>query len=837
MMAPMAARLGAVVILIVFGLAMPCLADAPKFSPPLDNAVLSADVTIRAVKKHLDGNDRGYISFRIVRQGDKPDKVPFVVAVVYPFEYRWNTQETYWNQADADDPLNGSRKYPDGIYTITAVAFDEAGKQLGEPATATVRVANNVPNPPLRGGKMLLETASFAGQELRYKATGSLYARLTAEEEERLELPIVPPLVQMKMEANWRVNVLKPLSPAETADGRRWHGQFYPQAILGPDGRVIMTRWDNVRYAVQDEHIEDGWVELVGGASREQYKAWLASGMSLGSIGATILDLPGTGGAVAGAGAAGAPGAVPGAPAQGGAVSGGPGAGAMPGGEQPAGAEGAPGAAAAAAAGGGGAGLRGQYLMPVNLPGLGRRFRSILLANGSVGKMRREDPRWPLAELWIQLPSHPVGVGDTWTGDMTLLPFFDEQLHMHAHGGGGFAAWGPHHLDPLYNRYYSGQAEGSTNEGYGPANAPVIHILDGFEYYKGYECARIVSRFRNYQDPEAWRRDYKTGWWLADLNPRIFGMYQGAGSYADTVPMVRTDLIRVTYFAYRSGHVVGIEDHYRHQLWLNRAGFLSLAATRRYQRNLPGYEALLALAGPLGLPGAVMPGAGVGAAGTGEGALQPGVGVPMPGGEAAAMPGAPGGMGGGAAASTGRPGWDLDTKRSLFYAPAGGGAAAAGVMGAPGGGQPGMEGMGGEPGAAGPMAGAMGPMLGGMGAVPGVAGEGAPGAGAGAPQAETMCDAVAQVVITILEQGGSDERNARPRIEYAAMPPAGQAATPPGAALNTRSQVRRYVVVESARMFYDPSSPLLVNQRGVTVDTSADRLIALGYRPAPDLQF
>jgi uncharacterized membrane-anchored protein len=38
-------------------------------------------------------------------------------------------------------------------------------------------------------------------------------------------------------------------------------------------------------------------------------------------------------------------------------------------------------------------------------------------------------------------------------------------------------------------------------------------------------------------------------------------------------------------------------------------------------------------------------------------------------------------------------------------------------------------------------------------------------------------------------------------------------------------------------MFYDPSSPLLVNQRGVTVDTSADRLIALGYRPAPDLQF
>lgn len=820
MMAPMAARLGAVVILIAFGAAVPCLADAPRFSPPLDNAVLSADVTIGAVKKHLDGNDRGYISFRIVRQGDKPDKVPFVVAVVYPFEYRWNTQETYWNQADADDPLNGSRKYPDGVYTITAVAFDAAGKQLGEPATATVRVANNIPNPPLRGGKMLLESGNFAGQELRYKATGSLYARMTPEEEDKLAEPVIPPMVQMKMQADWRVNVLKPLSPAETEDGRRWHGQFYPQAILGPDGRVIMTRWDNVRYAVQDEHIEDGWVELVGGASPKQYEAWMgAGGMSLTNVEATILDLPGTGGAAAAAqGAAGAP-AAPGEPGQ---ITGGtpPTSEGVPGGEQPAGAGGA---GPAAATGGTGAGIRGQYLLPVNLPGLGSKFRSIVLSNGTVGKMRREDPRWPLAEIWTQLPSQPVGVGDSWTGDMTLLPFFDEQLHMHAHGSGGYAAWGPQHLDPLYNRYYSGKFETSTNEGYGPGNAPIVHVLDGFEYYRGYECARIVSRFRNYQDPDAWRRDYRTGWWLADLNPRIFGIGQTAGSYADTVPLVRTDLIRVTYFAYRSGHVVSIEDHYRHQLWLNKAGFQSLAATRRYQRTLPGYDALLALAGQLGLPGANLGGA---AAPTGaEGAPSPGMGG-GPGGEAGAMPGTEGAAGG-VAASTGRPGWNVDTKRGLFNAPVGGGGAVTGATPGAGGGELGTETMGGEPG---------GPLNVVPPAGTGQAGEGGGAAAAGA-QVETMCEAVAQVVLTIVEQGGSDERNARPRIQYAAMPPAGQILTPPGAALSTRSLVRRYVVVESAGVFYDPSSPLLVNQHGVTVETSADRLIAMGFRPAPDLQF
>ena len=46
----------------------------------------------------------------------------------------------YFNTSDPWDALNGSRKYPDGRYEITAAAFDGAGDPAGEPTKIHVIV-------------------------------------------------------------------------------------------------------------------------------------------------------------------------------------------------------------------------------------------------------------------------------------------------------------------------------------------------------------------------------------------------------------------------------------------------------------------------------------------------------------------------------------------------------------------------------------------------------------------------------------------------------------------------------------------------------------------------
>jgi hypothetical protein len=830
------ARLAAATILFAVAVSIPAFGDGPKFNPPLDNTIVRAQVVLRADKKHLDGNEQGYISYRISRQGAPADETPFVTALVYPFEYTWNTQETYWNSRDPYDPVNGSRKYPDGDYKVTAVAFDANGKPLGEPTEATVRVANNVGNPPLLNGGILLQAGGgSSAQQLSYKANGSLFAHLTDEWLGKLDTAEVPPTVMMRMGAEWRVDVRKPYGGAETADGRRWHGQLYDQLVADPGETPILARWDKLRYMVQDEHIDSGYVELLGGTSPQRYLDWLGNGMHLGSPSATLLDLPDPSAAApaATAGAAGMGSEASGAPApgvEGAAPSGVPG--------EP-GAEGAAGPAATGAGAGGAtsAGLRGDLRMPVNIPDLSRKFRSVTLGNGMMGKMRREDPGWGLAELWTQLPTHPVKVGDTWYGSMSILPFFDSvnnsrrrQEPLLVNAGGGYAHWAFNTDDILYGRYYTGKNENSTNEGYGPGCAPAVHVLDGFEYYRGYECARIVSRFRNYPNPDEWRRDRKTGWWIADLSPRMFGIGQAAGGTADQVPIMRTDLTRVTYFAYRSGHVVGIEDHYRHQLWLNRAGFTNLAYTRSYRRQPQAFSGLLGMAGQLGLPGATIEGqaAAGGAAPGAEGAsaVQPGAGLEL-GGAQGMGPGLEGAAGAGAGAGA-RPGWTVVKNRGLFDAPAGGGGAAGaagvapGMEGAPGA----MEGGSGMPGAPG----APGGML-----ETGVGGVPTTGAAAEDVGEKAMCDVVAQVVISIVEDFGRDRPSAK--TTFAAVPAGGIANVAPAARQDARQTVQRYVVVEETGTFYLPNSPLLVNQRGTIVETTAAKLIALGFRPAEDVRF
>jgi hypothetical protein len=117
-----------------------------------------------------------------------------------------------------------------------------------------------------------------------------------------------------------------------------------------------------------------------------------------------------------------------------------------------------------------------------------------------------------------------------------------------------------------------------------------------------------------------------------------------------------------------------------------------------------------------------------------------------------------------------------------------------------------------------------GGMMGGMGAGAGAAGE-------------SMCNVIAHVLLRIREDGGSDGTHPREKPQMASIPPVATPATPPGARQTDLDVVKRYVVVEDTGVFYLPTSPELSGQRGVTLETTAQQLMTLGFKPGPDVKF
>ncbi len=812
MMASFALRLVTLVTLVTVSLVAPAMAAGPVFETPEDGMTVQGKVLIKADKRQLDGNQAGYVSYRITGQDADAPAADQAVALVYPFEYTWDTQKAYINTKDPFDPHNGSRQFPDGVYTVTATAFSANGRATGDASRVTVTVANGIADVPRNvTGRVLLQPGGRREETIRYKAEGELLARLTGQELDDLEAAGRPALVEMKMEAAWRNVVRKPYGPGHTQDGKRWHGQRDAVYTRVPGRKGAIPSWRNLRYGVIDQYPESGYVEMLGRSLPQMGEAWERRGVYyLGDPTTNVLNISGAAGGAAVGGMAGM-GGMPGGMGMEAGMAGGAGmpGGGMPGGGAMAGGAGMPGGEPGMAGGGMMGGEMGGMVggmtagtaatirpldrlasfAPVNLNGLGTKFRSVVNPNGSIQKMQIGDPRWPLGELWIPLPNQPVKEGDTWHGAMTIMPFFDQQYHIRVHPGGGSAS-GPHHLTPLYHY----QRQLITPRGGGPQmvevtpggrNGMITHILDGFEQFRGYECARIVTRFRNHANPDAWSVDYMSGWLLSDLNPRMV-----ASGTSSASAMVQTDLTRVTYYAYRSGHVVGMEDYYHHKLWLNEQGFNSLFT--RSGRH-PGVREVVAQ--PAGVPpfdGGRRPwpvdpryGVTLGAAGA-AGACAPGMGM-MGMGEMGGM-----GMG----------------------VPGGGG-----MAGPPGGAMPGMPGMGGP---------GMGEMGGGM---PGVGGE-------EGPQADDvfMADVVANAALKIYEVGGSDAENPRPKPQYAQLPPTNVPTEAPGVRKTESQAIRAYVVVEDEAMFYLPGSQKLEGKRGIQLSTSAKQLMELGFKPDADIQ-
>lgn len=125
-----------------------------KILSPANGATVYGIVTVQASKPDPDD---GWISFRVTPADQK-----FLVAVTTPFTFDWNS-------AERND--KGQQVYPDGDYTLEAVAYDGAGKQQGN-ATITVRVKNTI-DANVFGQQVLLRANYERADVFLYQMTGS----------------------------------------------------------------------------------------------------------------------------------------------------------------------------------------------------------------------------------------------------------------------------------------------------------------------------------------------------------------------------------------------------------------------------------------------------------------------------------------------------------------------------------------------------------------------------------------------------------------------------------------------------------------------------------------
>ncbi len=167
-------------------------AQGVRLLSPADGDTVRGAVKIQATKPNPRS---GWISYK-VEHGGKGD---FIIAVVNPFIYRWDTR--------ARDE-NGKDVYRDGQYTITATALSPQGKKVGE-ATATVTVKNAI-SAAARAESVRLNLNYKRHQQVRYQAVGSWEIKPAPDEEEPDDVYELAKDVNGAMVANWREKVMSP---------------------------------------------------------------------------------------------------------------------------------------------------------------------------------------------------------------------------------------------------------------------------------------------------------------------------------------------------------------------------------------------------------------------------------------------------------------------------------------------------------------------------------------------------------------------------------------------------------------------------------------------------
>ncbi len=186
------AALTALIALMLVGVCLTAHAQSVRFVNPTDGDTVRDIVRIQATKQNADS---GWISYRIENGGSGD----FVAAVSSPFNYTWDTRAR--NE-------QGKEIYPDGQYTLTAVALSASGRKKGE-ATITVTLKNSV-SASRAPRRVDLNLFYDRNQEVYYRADGDWGISPTDEEEKPDDVYELAKVYNGKLVANWKNKVMSP---------------------------------------------------------------------------------------------------------------------------------------------------------------------------------------------------------------------------------------------------------------------------------------------------------------------------------------------------------------------------------------------------------------------------------------------------------------------------------------------------------------------------------------------------------------------------------------------------------------------------------------------------
>ena len=184
--------LTALMAIILSGASFAAYAQGVRFVTPEDGDTVTGQVRVQATKP---SPDEGWISYRIEHNGEGE----FVAAVTSPYNYLWDTRMR-------DEA--GNELYPDGQYTLTAVALNPSGNKVGE-ATITVTVKNalaaaDVPE------NVMLDLFYDRNVEVHYSASGEWTLRPAPDEEEPEDAWEMARNYNGALVANWKNKVMSP---------------------------------------------------------------------------------------------------------------------------------------------------------------------------------------------------------------------------------------------------------------------------------------------------------------------------------------------------------------------------------------------------------------------------------------------------------------------------------------------------------------------------------------------------------------------------------------------------------------------------------------------------
>ena len=184
--------LTALIAIILLGTCLAANAQGVRFVTPADGDTVRDMVRLQATKP---SPNEGWISYKIERGGEGE----FVAAVTPPFNYMWNSRMR-------DE--QGKEVYPDGQYTLTAVALNPSGKKVGE-ASVTVTLKNSVSTAEAPQ-RVDLSLVYDRNDQVYYRADGEWSLRPAPNEEEPEDAYEMAKNYNGALVANWKNRVMSP---------------------------------------------------------------------------------------------------------------------------------------------------------------------------------------------------------------------------------------------------------------------------------------------------------------------------------------------------------------------------------------------------------------------------------------------------------------------------------------------------------------------------------------------------------------------------------------------------------------------------------------------------